>query len=149
MAAKVTKDQTIYPRTLAPGVLVIGRYEPSRWTAETIGRELLRLTDSLHLQECEDLTSTSEVRSPETNIKIARKLTKMGWHSDREGADVWIVLWSNREQTEIRTPNRVVLKPEPYDVVLFHNKSVEHRGPKKMSRDRWFFRRFVRMPRWL
>jgi hypothetical protein len=143
--------------------MVIGRYEPSRFTAETIGEELLRLTDSLNLHtsphgQCwshsdwADLKSASEVRSPEEVSTPMQRLSDASsfWHQDVRKQNCWMVLWSNREQTEIRTMDGTVLnKLEPYDVILIHNTLVEHRTPEKVSNDRWFFRRFVIEPEWL
>jgi hypothetical protein len=154
-----------YPQILAPGVAVIGRYEPSNFSIKKIAEELLYLTDSLDLQtktysnpmddfvaddRCVSDQHAYEVRSPKNNNLMVKKSGEIrNWHRDRGGIDTALVLWSNREQTEVRTSNRTVIKLNPGDVILIHNKSIMHRIPQKISDDRWFFRRFVKTPNWL
>jgi hypothetical protein len=150
-----------YPRLVAPGVIVVGRYEPRSLDAEVMGKVLLRLTERAGLRsdgsgcwthaDWGDPASTAEVRSPESNARVAEELAQR-WHRDgsnSDGGDLWIVLWSNREQTEIRTADGAAVALDPCDVVLIRNGSVEHRSPEKASPDRWFFRRLVQPPEWL
>jgi hypothetical protein len=60
-----------------------------------------------------------------------------------------MVLWSNREQTEIKLADGTEIKPTPGDVLLIANSVVEHRTPQVISKDRWFFRQYTNTPDWM
>ena len=145
-------------KKLAPGVFVIGRYEPDQLDPAKIGTELVSLTNNLNLEtfaygayntDWTDHNTASEVRAPRTNEYMAKSENVTPWHKDNSGKECALVLWSNREQTEIKTPNGDILKPDPFDVLCIANAAVEHRTPPQISEDRWFFRRTVKVPDWM
>jgi hypothetical protein len=146
-------------RQLAPGVLVIGRYEPSNFDAQEMGRYLTDVSVKRGLETSGygywwksawgDDKLSAELRSPNNHPEIVSYGTSTKWHRDNNSSDVGMVLWSNREQTEIKLPDETVIRPEPGDILLIRNLSVEHRTPPEVSSDRWFFRRHVKVPEWM
>jgi len=144
---------------LAPGVAVIGRYEPEIFNAKTIGEHLLKLTEELKLESYEqggwsgatwlDWEKGAEVREPYISMRYAGSQNDVAkWHHDNRSSSpgMYMVLWSNREQTEIKLPDGTILRADPGDVLLVSNDEVQHRTPIQVSNDRWFFRRFVQKP---
>lgn len=99
----------------------------------------------------------AEVRSPESSAHTTNPVTN--WHHDgiykpRPDGDygtslhdeqAGMVVWSNRESTEIRLADETVIRPEPGDIVLIRNMAAMHRTPLVRSADRWFFRRYVKV----
>ena len=151
-----------YPQVIAPGVTVIGRYTPDKLDASTIGEDLLRYTveqqlaqasfGAWNLAEWSNFGLAAEVRSPSANQIAKTGKVASVWHKDNStlgDPTLGMVLWSNREQTELLLPDGTILNPEPFDILLIHNDSVKHRTPPEMSEDRWFFRRMVKVPDWM
>jgi hypothetical protein len=146
-------------KQLAAGVFVIGRYEPSNFDATEMGEHLAKLSVDFGLETSGsgywymaawgDIKLSAELRSPANHPEIVSYGSSTKWHKDNFSADVGMVVWSNREQTEIRLPDGGVIKPEPGDILLIRNLSVEHRTPPEVSPDRWFFRRHVKVPDWM
>lgn len=151
-----------YPKMIAPGVAVIGRFEPSLFDARLIGYELLEATRHFQIDGFGTWTgstwydhyTTAEVREP----KVSASLSKHGgpdpalapWHRDRIGNEnTCMVIWSNQEQTEIKLPDGTELKPNPGDILIIDNEHVMHRTPVQVSENRWFFRRYVKTPSWM
>ena len=71
------------------------------------------------------------------------------WHRDGERTqdyqNVQLILWSNREPTEIRdhhSKETVILKP--YAVTVIDNAKFEHRRPERLSTDRLFCHAAIR-----
>lgn len=66
----------------------------------------------------------------------------MGYHQDCGQNPSHLIVWSNREQTEVRLlAGTKILKPfKPYAIILVNNYLVEHRVPTVISRDRLFAR---------
>ncbi len=64
------------------------------------------------------------------------------WHQDCNRKTKYFIVWSNREQTEVRLlAGTKILKPfKPYAIILVNNYLVEHRVPTVISRDRLFAR---------
>jgi hypothetical protein len=148
-----------YPKMLAPGVAVIGKYNPRKLDSKKIAGHLVKITIDQNLIGFKKGSWPSadwhdgidaEVRSPENYTKGYAGFPQ--WHQDMpidNDPSLGMVLWSNREQTEIKLPDDTILNAVPGDVLLIRNKSVHHRTPKIMSPDRWFFRRFVKVPDWM
>lgn len=144
-------------KQLAPGVFIVGRYEPQQLDGSLIGRELVTLTSDLKTQgygswtggDWQDHQAAAEVRPPDvTQMILDRPEYISDWHRDNSGKPGGVVVWSNREQTEIKLKDGTVLCPDSCDVLLISNAEVEHRTPQKISKDRWFFRRHVELPDW-
>lgn len=147
-----------YPKMIATGVAVIGRYQPRKLDAKRIGQHLIDITKNLQCEDSRGAWSeadwyshklSAEVRTTIANEKSRRSGIALPWHRDSQGKDIAMVLWSNREQTEIQLPDETVLKPDSYDIVIIRNTVVKHRTPPQVSSDRWFFRRFVKVPDFL
>lgn len=147
-------------KQLAPGVVVIGHYDMHTADPKVIGEELAEMTKDLpkgysswHGADWTD-ESGAEVRTPETSREsgfrlLAKRIENDGWHRDAHDSPLSMIVWSNQEQTEIRTPDGTVIQTEPGDVIIIDNLAVEHRTPPNASLDRWFFRRYVQTPDWL
>lgn len=59
------------------------------------------------------------------------------WHKDRTNSHM--LVWSNREATEIRL-DHTVYTFAPYDVILLDDRVCHHRIPEIVSDDRLFWR---------
>lgn len=83
-------------------------------------------------------------RGVESNQEIHRYDPSISaWH--RDGNELLkentIVVWSNREQTEVLDPRTsTICHFNPYEVVLIHNQIAQHRMPAYISPDRLFVR---------
>lgn len=154
---EVVMDQV---RQLAPGVMIIGRYVPTVYDPGVVGPELLRVSQNAGLVSLNgiqaywpmavwgDAKTASELRSPENHAFVTGSRASE-WHQDTYGQQFAMMLWSNREQTEIMLLDGTILHPEPYDILLVSNTAVQHRTPPVISEDRWFFRRVVEEPDWM
>ena len=52
----------------------------------------------------------------------------------------WMIVWSNKEPTDICTADYVRYVFNPFDAVLLDNRAVYHRVPPCVSAFRWFVR---------
>lgn len=156
-------------KKLAPGVFVIGKYQPDTFDAKKIGEELLDMTSGLdvhpravwrgdasynpdifHFTAWYKLDVGAEVRPPDSNIYTSQfKEAASLFHHDGVSEDSVVVVWSNREQTEIQLADGTIIHGEPGDVIALRNEQVLHRTPEIKSTDRWFFRRYVKPPEWM
>lgn len=85
------------------------------------------------------------IRSAAANasVAIAGKTARTNrWHQDISLSD-YLVLWADDYPTEILVQGQI-LRPEPGDVVLIHNRLVEHRVPSDYLDD---VQRGVQRPR--
>jgi hypothetical protein len=146
-------------KQIAPGVMIIGNYMPETYDPAVIGEKLLELTNSLGMKRMPDYGAwpssswsiydeAAEVRSPDNHVVVREHGTSHRWHRDGTG-DTAMVVWSNREGTEIKLPDGTEIQTAPGDIVALRNTVVEHRTPDKQSPDRWFFRRTCVVPEWL
>lgn len=135
-----------YPKKLAPGVAIIGHYYPT----STLDSWEIRLAIPAQVKKLLGDIS-GEVREPTDNLRIRHHEIAGSWHHDGMFGDspTAMVVWSNREQTEVQLSNGTVIQPDPGDIVLVHNTMTKHRSPQKMSEDRWFFRSHISVPTWL
>lgn len=148
-----------YPQVIAPGVAIIGYYKPDIFHASAIAQNLVGMTVINGLEQSgsgawdnaewsSDLLA-AEVRSPANHAFVVANGRSTEWHNDGGLPDMAMVVWSNREQTEVRLKDGTILRADPGDVMLINNSIVEHRTPPKLSEDRWFFRRYVKVPDWM
>lgn len=150
------------PKLLAPGVAVIGKFEPDIFDAAKIGETLIIMTSDLQTYsfgawegaDWYDFSEAAEVRSPETVHENLKSGKTVNWHRDGHSghsldSSYCMAVWSNREQTELKLADETVLRPNPGEVVIIQNSAVLHRTPPELSPDRWFFRRVVQKPDWL
>lgn len=158
-------------KILAPGIAIIGRYRPRTLNPSRMSERLFAISKQHNLQPFSPKSHgvkvergrsrwtfyhlDGELRFPEDNLDIKSRIDGVNaWHHDRPSTmhrekKLGMVLWSNREQTEIRLPDGEILVPNPGDVALMRNADAEHKTPTIMSPDRWFFRQFVVCPDWL
>lgn len=132
-------------KRLAPGVMVVGRFEPDPITELGFGT----IWRGVHKQVPFLNGTEGNVRDPETNNRLKTNQVASNWHRDTSDHDTAMVLWSNKEQTQILLPDGTIIQPDPCDIVVIHNEKVMHRTPSEMSADRWFFRAHIRAPQWL
>ena len=135
-------------KTLAPGVAIIGRFMPD----PTLELTHASIHDGIEEQVPFLNKIHADVRDPKLNNELKSQLVASNWHRDVSyswHSELAMVVWSNREQTEIQLPDGTVIEPEPYDIVAIHNDKVMHKTPSRMSEDRWFFRAHLRAPEWL
>lgn len=92
------------------------------------------------------------LRSPIINLIVKQNASTVNnWHQDYWHQDYvyrnrelcrYLLLWSNREQTQIRSLKTEKQLPDfkPYQFILVDNLRTEHRMPPVISPDRWFLR---------
>lgn len=148
-------------KTLAPGVAIIGNYMPSFDIPSMIGNDILRYTTKVGLRgggkflawTMADWFSdelAAEVRTASHKWIKDPDVGSIGkWHSDANGDDLALVIWSNCCPTEIRLPDGTVIVPEPGDIAVIRNSKVEHRTPLGIPDGRIFFRQTCAVPEWL
>lgn len=145
-----------YPKMIAPGVAVIGRFnpEPSQLDSATLNDKALSVIAEHELVH--HSLAYVAVREPAYNKTLTKNDIVSVWHRDKDsmyGPDndklLTMLIWSNREQTQIQLPDGTVFNPTPGDILLVHNDSVMHRTPPEVSDDRWFFRAMVKTPKWM
>lgn len=131
---------------------IIGRYKPrvySRKNVERAIRRALRKTELLMRDDGVEVRSYNQMRYYYAKYKGTRN-SPFRWHHDRLGSDPGrIVLWTNKQSTEVRTKrtHKRVIIPESA-IVVFCNNVYEHKAPKKApKRGRWFARVIVKSPR--
>jgi hypothetical protein len=82
------------------------------------------------------------VRQPHQSAEyLESKHTITEWHRDGDGKPYAIVVWSNRESTEVKADaTGEILRFPPGAIVLIRNRKAMHRLPPVVSPDRWFAR---------
>lgn len=142
-------------------MIVIGEYKPTSTKAWRVGRDLVKITRAFGLvphvsppmlkilEKC----SWKDQEKHASVVRYARpEYEGSGWHQDGDhapGADMncFLVVWADRDPTEIRYVNQArVFRPEPYQLVLFHNLTAYHRRPPGVSGKRMMFRQRVQWP---
>ena len=129
-------------KQLAPGVFVIDRYEPETLDPDIVGQELLAITKRHNMIEYSEGAwdgatwkshpRGAELRAPKVTKQVMENKLSTAWHHDGRGQtpNQVMIVWSNREQTEVKTPGGEIVCPEPYDVIAIVNDLVEHRTPR-------------------
>lgn len=166
---KIDTIRPIVYKKLAPGVAVIGKYIPPVLESDRIGLDLLDFTKQLRthsggvwseldhefykamlrkIAEWSDREKAAEVRCPSSIIHVSDGLSNVWHHDIPDDENLAMVLWSNREPTEILY-NKQEVHADSGDVILIRNRTVLHRTPYSLSPDRFFFRRYVVTPEWL
>lgn len=145
---------------MKPYVVLAKNYRPHEFsTPKTIGESLTAITAGLGLVPHVDPAHGpiklkrawySEELHAEVRSKTSNATSAEGWHYDGDttpGAnpDCCLVLWSNKAPTEIMYKGRIY-RPEPYELVIFKNRSVTHRRPLNAPKERWVFRQRVAIP---
>lgn len=136
-------------KTLAPGVVIVGHFDPPSFllTHSDIDKGVRS-----KIKEFLDERSSGGIRDPQENLRLRTDAVASMWHKDISfmyADNLAMILWSNREQTEIKLPDETIIQPDPCDIVMVHNEKAMHRTPQLMSNDRWFYRNHVRAPEWL
>lgn len=115
---------------------VLTNWQPSALDFDTIRCEFFSLArkfiGKLKISLC-------EVRRPGT---VAQPI---GFHRDVQGADMYLLVWSNKAPTQVGYPDGSVLEARAGDVILLRNCEVEHDGPacEDDYADRWFVRMYI------
>lgn len=136
---------------------VLGTFKPKKWRASVIGQELTWFTNmkgltphaSVPMLKVIEKCSWKNYALHASVVRFAHpEYEGSGWHQDGDhapGADMncRLVLWSNRDCTEIRSGG-VVYTPKPFEVVIFNNLECYHRRPPHVEGKRWLFRQRVR-----
>lgn len=116
----------------------VGRYEGE------IFIELLEKIKSLGFMSS-DRYPGLEWRSPKENHNmIGWNDSALSWHRDGGGLYVSLLVWSNREPTEVKDArtDQIVGPFKPGDIILIRNGLALHRMPRWISTDRYFARMY-------
>lgn len=113
---------------------VLANWQPSALHAPTIRLEFVALLRKLGVSLTTTLSPgvwTCERLTPETFV----------WHQDCNGIRWNIILWSNKQPTEVREcGTHKQLSFNAGDVLHFNNLDYEHRTPKNVDETRWVVR---------
>lgn len=119
----------------------LGLFVPQEFDTAEIANGLLSLIEAHGVDVFH--SSLPEVREPQESLGISRYNTASSeWHQDCGGVTKYMIIWSNKEQTEVRLKGVVGSElwfPQGH-VLLLNNNALEHRTPPIMSCDRWFAR---------
>lgn len=117
----------------AAEVVVLGRFVPSAFHAETIEAEIRPLLPLCCQRE------RISVRIPQGILPHPDNLE---WHQDgggAEGTTRHMVIWASEDPTEVRTSANVVCSTRSCDLVWFDNTRCWHRQPRGTDETRrWF-----------
>lgn len=115
-------------------VRVLGRFVPSQLQSEVIEREL-----PAHLPPCCRRERIS-VRIPDP--RVTPHPDNLEWHQDGggpAGTTRHMVVWASEQPTEIRHPDGLIVRGDPFDLVWLDNDVVFHRQPAGTNEgQRWF-----------
>lgn len=135
----------------------LGQFKPSKRRCSIIGKELTALTADLGFKPLKDddiqrnERAAWSDRSLHAEVRMTAVPGSQGtqWHQDGDTStsdlDFALVLWANREPTEIKVGDDIY-QPKPYEVVVVHNLAGYHRRPPEVSGKRFFFRQRVETP---
>lgn len=132
------------PKRMKPRFKILAtNWQPKKLNAQGLGSAMRHLLNKNGLEVGK---FPIEIRSP----KICRGVAPLvlGWHQDTNGAARSIVLWSNKMPTMLRNKrSKRIIKINPKDVIIFHNKYFEHRAPRgaRKALRRWFVRHHLLM----
>lgn len=143
------------------------------WNARKIGLQLTALTQRLGLIPHDDPAhgplklAGKNWYSTALHAEVRRRTFKTaqaeGWHYDADlepngNPNCAIVLWASNSPTEIKWKpcssgvdevgknSDRIYKPEPYEVIVFHNLHCLHRRPANAPRIRWVYRQRCSIP---
>lgn len=137
--------------------VVLGTYKPTKWRAWRIGREICQITADAslvphHSPPMLRILEKSSWKDYHLHANVVRfahpEYEGSSWHQDGDHApgadmDCRLVLWTNRNPTEIRYNNEIFV-PKPWEIILFSNLQCFHRRPPGVSGKRWLFRQRVK-----
>ena len=147
--------------------VVIGHYRPKRRRGSIIGPAIL--SRIAHLNLVPKLVgswgpqTTSIWHSWPDHAEVRRFVQPSGqggaWHQDGDlepNSDEIMnhaaVLWADSYPTEFKTPDGMIHRPEPFEIVIASNLACHHRSPADAPAPptrRWFFRQRVEVPSFL
>ena len=131
------------------------RYDPPRWRAWLIGRDLTRLTKSLGLIPLKDPNHRHQTKAAWCSKLLCAYVRRRtvnnpkaaGWHQDGDLdqgiLDSSIVTWTSNTPTEIKGFDGTMYKIPNRSVVLIRNNDCIHRRPPNAPRVRYLFRQRV------
>jgi hypothetical protein len=140
--------------------IVLATYKPSVWNAKKIGLDLTAITKKVGLKPHVDpahgplplkgknwvsVPLHAEVRRRTFNTTQAESFHQDGDTTEGAKMDCGMVLWASNSPTEIKYGSEI-LTPNPYELIIFRNKSVSHRRPAGVPKKRWVFRQRVSSP---
>ena len=141
---------------MIPPYTILARYEPLRWRASLICKELCELTYNLGFRPLpigkhrmhKALWVDKENHADVMRTSPTKDISDLDWHQDGmdTGAELncGIILWTDKMPTEIRyLNNKTIWTGKPFEVIYFNNKEVMHRRQKETPAKRWLFRQRV------
>ena len=132
------------------------RYDPPRWNARLVGKELTRITKALGLVPLDDSNHRHQVKAAWCSKPLfayVRRRTVNNpkaaqWHQDGDldGGIIksGIVVWTSNTPTEVKDFKGRVYKLPNRSLVLIYNDRCYHRRPPNAPRVRWLFRQRVK-----
>lgn len=138
--------------------IVLARYVPSKWRAYRIGKDLTYITSTYGMVPLDEPDIKKNIKAAWFNDELHAEVRKTAvpgsegtsFHQDGDTSgvdmDFGMVLWSNKEPTEIKLSSGKVVTPKRFELVYFNNLDVHHRRPPHFEGRRWSFRQ--RVERW-
>lgn len=79
-----------------------------------------------------------ELRDGHRNIGVKSDPTITNWHTDVFCGEynIYVILWSNENPTEVLCPDGSIFQPEPFEIMKIDNNKVKHRIPKSKFENR-------------
>lgn len=141
---------------MSPVTILQERYDPPKWRAWMVGRDLTELTKAHGLVPLDDPNHRHQTKAAWCNedlfAYVRRRTVKnpkaASWHQDGDldGGilNSGIVLWTSNTPTHVRDLDGTRIHLPNRAVVLVHNHLCFHRRPPNAPRVRWMFRQRVK-----
>ena len=149
------------PMTSKPYMMLTTYHLPTPLRCWKVGEELTKFTKWFGLKPLHDPLHPAQDWAPWSHktlhAEVKRRTPKnpggSAWHYDGDTTpgskvDCAIVLWSEHTPTEFRrNGSDKVYTPQPFEVVIFHNRHCTHRRPPGLEgKRRFIFRQRVEIP---